>query len=132
MFQHDMVEKTTGEVDISDCSTAGFKAFLQYLYSGKADVSTANVMDLYYAADKYQVDDLKANCVVFMKNSLSIGTFCDVLALSIRHNELDLQSIATQFFCRCIKDIVKTTQWEKYLTENPVDANKLIIKALNA
>lgn len=133
MFQHDMAEKKSGEVDVSDCATSGFEVFLQYMYSGNTDtMSPSNVLDLYYIADKYQVCDLKSDCVEYMKNNLAVYNFCDVIALSLRHNESDLQRFATRFFCKNVKKIVKTVQWQKYMAENPTQANELFIKAINA
>lgn len=133
MFRHNMTENNTGEVDVSDCSTSGLNVFLQYLYTGVADtLSPANVVDLYYIADKYQVDDLKRDCVQYMKMSLSMDNFCDVIALSVRHSESDLQNSAIQFFCMNIKRIIKTAEWQKYITQYPIQANELFIKAINA
>lgn len=133
MFRHNMMENNTGEVDVSDCSTSGLKVFLQYLYTGISDtMSPANVVDLYYIADKYQVDDLKNDCVQYMKMSLSVDNFCDVIALSVRHSEPDLRNSATQFFCINIKRIIKTAEWQQFITQNPIQANELFIKAINA
>lgn len=133
MFQHDMVEKNSGVVDIPDCTAESFEVFLLYLYTGCADtMSRNNVFHLYYAADKYRVDDLKEDCVEFMMSILSVETFCDVIALSLRHGESKLQKEATLFFRQNIKEIIKTVQWQNYMSENPTHANELLIKALNA
>lgn len=133
MFEHEMRETTTGEVDILDCSRAGFEVFLEYLYTASVDsMSGDNVLDLFYIADKYHVDDLKADCTKFLKKYLSVDNFCDIIALSLRHNELDLQKTATQFYCRNVRAIIKTVQWQKYLSKYPMHANELYMKAIRA
>ena len=132
MFQHEMVEKKTGKVDIADCSTAGFKVFLQYVYTGNAStMSPENVLDLYYIADKYQVEDLKTDCIEYMKNIISGNNFFEITNLALKHAIYDLEDFAVRFFCRNTKKIIKTIQWQNYLIENPTYANKLINKAVN-
>lgn len=133
MFQHDMAEKNSGIVDILDCTAESFEVFLLYLYTGCAEtMSPNNVFHLYYAADKYRVDDLKKECVEFIMSILSIETFCDTIALSLRHGESAMQKEATRFFRQNIKEVIKTVQWQNYMSENPTHANELLIKALNA
>ena len=133
MFTHDLAEKNTNIVDIPDCAAESFEIFLHYLYSGNVEtLSASNVYDVYYAADKYRVDDLKKMCVKFMTKNISVETFSDIIALSLRHGESKLQKLAGDFFSQNIKKIIKTVQWQKYLAENPTQANELLIKALNA
>lgn len=133
MFQHDLAEKNTNIVDIPDCTAESFEVFLQYLYTGSADrMSTNNVYNLYYSADKYHVDKLKKKCVKFMTSNLSVETFCDTITLSLHHGESKLQKAAIGFFCENIKKILKTVQWQKFMAENPTQANELLIKAHDA
>lgn len=133
MFEHDMAEKKDNEVDIPDCTAESFEVFLHYLYSGSVEtLSSSNVYNVYYAADKYRVDDLKEKCVKYMIKNISVETFCDVIALSLHHSESKLQKRATEFFCQNIKKIIKTVQWQKYMDENSTQANEILIKALNA
>lgn len=133
MLQHDTKENATGVVDIPDCSVKAFEVFLSYIYSGSVDtISSENVFDLYYAADKYQINDLKYECVEFMESNLSIENFCVVMTLSLQHSESYLLKKATEFFCDNVKIIIKTVQWQNYVKEYPVQANELYIKAINA
>lgn len=130
MFEHDMAEKRYNEVDIRDCTAESFEVFIQYIYCGSTDtMSTSNVYNAYYAADKYQVDGLKKKCVQFMRRNLSLKTFCDVIALSLRHGESRLQKKAVDFFCRNFREIIITSEWQKYLAKNPIHGNELFIKA---
>lgn len=130
MFKHDLAEKKDNVVNIPDCTAEAFEVFLHYLYCGSNEnMSTSNVYNVYYAADKYQVDDLKEVCVKFMKKNLSLETFCDIIGLSLHHGESKLQKAATRFFCENIKKILKTVQWQKYMAANPTHANELLIKA---
>lgn len=133
MFKDDTKENITGTVEITDCTAAAFEAFLLYLYTASTDtMSQDNVFDLYYAADKYQVNDLKIECIEYMANNLSAENFCAVITFSLKHNESELQEIAIDFFCDNFKAIIKTVQWQRYLRDYPTEANELYIKAVNA
>lgn len=133
MLQHDTKENSTGVVDIPDCSAETFQIFLAYVYTGGVDtISSDNVCDLYYIADKYQVNDLKSECVEFMKKNLSVENFCKIMTLSLQHSESGLQQTATLFFCENVKIIIKTVQWQKYMKDYTTEANELYIKAIGA
>ena len=60
MFQSDMEESRTNQVKISDIEPTVFRDFLYFLYTGR--LNSANIHDLYMAADKYQVETLKSLC----------------------------------------------------------------------
>ena len=131
-LKHDMKEKTQGEIDISDCDPHIFRDFLLYLYTGKLDtLSKENVFDLYYISDKYDVKELKLQCVDFILCNLDKDTVCNSIILATRHSEQEVLKHATQIFIDNAKDIVLTGNWQKFMKEYPIQANELIIKAFN-
>lgn len=133
MFQQIVTEGPIHCIDIPDYSAETFKIFLFYLYTGATEsLSSENVFSLYRAAEKYEIGDLKDECLLYMINFLSVDNFCDVMALSLHHRESKLQKVATRFFSINIKEIIKTAQWEKFLSENASQANELLKKALAA
>lgn len=133
MFEPHTKESTDGIVDIPDCTSSVFEAFLLYIYTANGNVvSPNNVFDLYYVADKYQIHDLKSECVQFMEKNLSTDNFCEVMTLSLQHGESSLQKVATRFFCDNARTIIKTVQWQKYMKDYSTEANELYIKAIDA
>lgn len=130
MFSHNMVESTTGEVDITGFEPDVFQDFLLYLYSARVKkLSEENVVGLYFAADKYNTQDLKEKCVQFMRDNLTVTIFCRVVSLALQHDESDLLEVAMQFFINNLKEIILTVEWQVFLKENPTAANELLIKA---
>ena len=131
MFTHRLTESNTGLVPIEDCEPNIFEEFLFFLYTGKIQqLSIENVCELYYVADKYQVSELKEECVNFLKKSLTIESICDAICLSTKCNEKDLLDLAIDFFARNMEEILVTVKWQLFLKENPIEANELTIKAL--
>lgn len=133
MLEHDMAEKKEGIVDIEDCDPYIFRDFLFYLYCGISDnISNENVLELYYVSDKYDVNQLKLDCIDYIVNNLNTDIICDVISLAIKHSEHDLLKHAIEFFAENAEDIFITVQWQKFLSENPVQANELIIKSFKS
>lgn len=130
MLKHDMMEKMRGVVDIPDCDPQIFRDFLMYLYAGKLDnMSQDNVFELYRISDKYDVKELKTDCVDFMLGNLTVDGIGDVISLASNHCESQLLSRATEFFVANAKDILPTVNWQKYIQKNPIEANELFMKA---
>lgn len=131
MFSTDMKEKTTGIVSIDDCEPGIFHYFINFVYTGKTTLSCDNVCALYEMTDKYQEDQLKAECLCYMKNKISVDSFCDFVVLALKHDEKELLQIATNLFCRKIKEIIQSVKWQIFMREYPTQANELHIKALD-
>lgn len=126
MFESDMNEMEANIVDIEDCDPSSFSDFLCFIYCADASgLSQENVYSLFKTADMYDVSDLKEKCVEFMKVNLSVDTFCETTALAIRHNETKLINFTTDFFLKNGPEIVSSDKWQSFLTENPIQANKL-------
>lgn len=130
-FSTDMKEKATGILEIDDCDPSSFSDFLCFLYCGDVGViSEENVFSLFTVADKYDVQDLRAKCMKFVYEHISIDTFCDTIALALRHSETELIKLATDFFTKNAPKIIVTVKWQLFLQENPTQSNELLVKLL--
>lgn len=130
MLRLDMEEKQTNMVDIPDSDPNVFEDFLYYLYSGNVDkISVENVTGLYSAAEKYDAPGLKGECIYFMKDNLTENVFCDVMTLALLHQDEELIECCIKYFTANTEKILTTVQWQSFVTENPVPANELYIKA---
>lgn len=128
-----MREKATGVVDIEDSDPSTFSAFLRFLYYGDVEsLCDDNAASLFTVADKYDVSDLREKCLEFMKENLSVDTFCDTLTLALRHSETELIRLATEFFVANADKIIVTVAWQTFIAENPTEGNELFIKYVSA
>lgn len=129
MFKQNMSERNTGIIPIDDCEPNIFQEFLHYVYTGSVKMFChENVFDLYKLSDKYQVEELKEECLEYLKKILSVDTFCDVITLSLKHDEKELLRMATELFCTQMKDIIISVKWQSFICENPSYVNELLIK----
>lgn len=130
-FRIDMMERKTGIVDVEDCDPSVFSDFLYFLYCGEVEkLSEDNVFSLFTVADKYDISDLRAMCMEFMKQNLSVNTFCDTIAFALLYDDAELIKLSTDFFATNLTDIIMTVKWQSFLLENPIQGNELMIKAL--
>ncbi|CAL8110478.1 unnamed protein product [Orchesella dallaii] len=60
------------EVDLTslDVRRDDFVAFLEFLYIGKASVTSPNVLALYHLADMYAVNELKEKCDLYLRDNI--------------------------------------------------------------
>lgn len=116
MFHHDMLEKQTGTVTISDCDPEAFQKFLEYLYSGELNAASFhNIYHLYKISDKYDVQDLKSFCTEYMEKCMTEDTICDIAILADMYNEAKLLRAVQTFFNKNAYKIVKNDHWENLM-----------------
>lgn len=131
MMEHDMEESKNGVLNVTDCDPDAFHVFLLNLYSFETEaLSAENAFNVYVIADKYGVDYLKADCIEYIENSLTIDTFCDVITLAVTYNELKLLATFKDYFTRNARKIIQTVKWDTLMEENTAIAKELLLLVL--
>lgn len=112
-LRNDMKEQDTECLDIENCEPSVFYDFLCFLYSeDENSISAKNVIDLFSIAEKYDVPDLKEKCIEFMKENLTIETFCDTIAMAFQYSQTNLINVSTKFFVENAPRIIQTDKWQ--------------------
>lgn len=133
MLTHDMAEKKSNVINIHDCEPEAFKIFLLYLYSGKAEnLTETNVLHVYYIADKYNIPDLKAECVLYIKSSMSAKTICSIISLARKHDDSELLTCATDYFILNVHEVIHTEEWNLFIKDYPKYGNQLFLRAIKS
>lgn len=113
MLSHDMAEKRSGIIDIPDCDPESIEQFLSYAYCGKVErLDHRNMFQLYYIADKYEIQGLKGECQSFIVQSLSPTNICEVTQLAVNHNDSSLLDESTEYFMDNAVDIFHAVFYE--------------------
>nr|XP_021000320.2 BTB/POZ domain-containing protein At5g48510-like [Parasteatoda tepidariorum] len=98
MFNHDSIEAANNSVDISDISLSTMKRLVTFLYTGRMEKCNFDeAMELYYAADKYEVLSLLEACKVELMNNLDIKNAGSLFTLVNRHSDEDFKEKVVQF-----------------------------------
>jgi hypothetical protein len=123
MFNSGMQEEHEGKMKIANVSPTIMECFIKYLYLGNLDNLADVAKDLFYLADKYEVKDLKEECV----NHLSIGfnkeNVFERLQLAFMHNEEVIKKAVLAYVCDKRSEgnfnyILKIDAWKQFAIEN--------------
>merc|ERR1719266_1913931 len=135
LVENDMVEATSGKVEITDISATTMKNLLffiyhEYLYENEAAI----VLDLLMAAEKYAIFDLIKICVKVLKEpeSLSEENVVDVMTAAFLTNQEELFASASKFIfkLRIENQNVEIEAWKELEEKNPTLAIKMMRKAM--
>ncbi|GIY28619.1 protein roadkill [Caerostris darwini] len=135
MFTAQMKENTENKVHITDVEEPILRAMLVHIYTGKTeDLNVASAGDLLFAADKYQLEDLKQVCSDYLKENMTLENVLNTLVLGHLHNK-DLQACAMNFICEScvnISAIEETLEWKllrKERSELAMDVLTALVKS---
>ncbi|GBM75706.1 Speckle-type POZ protein [Araneus ventricosus] len=119
MFEHDMVENSSGIVNISDVDPKTLEYMLFFMYANQLEdaVDTKSAIQLYCAADKYQINSLKECCYPILKSLVSAENVCEVLSLAYKYHDEPLKTIAKAFICKHPKETMDSGVWERLMEE---------------
>ena len=119
MFEHDMEEKQSGKVEIHDFDGDVIKEMLFFIYTGKVLNLDKMADNLLAAADKYQLDRLKAMCEKTLRNNLSIENASELLVLSDLHNAEQLKTQTIQFINENGTSVIETEGFKNMVKTKP-------------
>ncbi|GBO44466.1 Speckle-type POZ protein [Araneus ventricosus] len=125
MLTTNMKEKLMNCIQVEDLEDSTIDQFLLFLYTDiLEDLQWESAIQLYYAADYYQVQRLKDMCTSFMITGLNKSNMGDLLILADKHQDSDLKTAVEKFICKRDKEIFFTNEWESFMERNPVLAMK--------
>ncbi|GBN76330.1 TD and POZ domain-containing protein 4 [Araneus ventricosus] len=114
MFTKDMREKTSKCIDIPDLDADTLGRLLLYIYEDKIqELTWEAAANLFEAADKYEVLDLKEKCSRFLKSTLTESNVCKILLLADMHNDESLKK-AVQEFILNNSEIIYSDVWKVF------------------
>jgi len=116
MFKHSMKETSENCVTISDFSFDVVMEMLRFIYTGEAPNLKDMAVNLMAAADKYELDGLKAMCANYMGDHLSIDSAPIVLKAADLYNMEHLKTNAIIFIKSNIPEVTETSNWKDIIT----------------
>ena len=124
MFQAEMKEKNTRQVEIQDLKAKVIPEMLKYIYNGTCCINDTKpdieiVSALLEAADKYQMDILKEMCETVLSGTLVIDNALQLLSLGDMHTAHDLKKNALDLIVNNAKEITGTEEWKDCAKNRP-------------
>ncbi|XP_054718676.1 TD and POZ domain-containing protein 1-like [Uloborus diversus] len=131
MFESDMKENRQNAVDIIQMKPSIAKEMLLYIYTGKVErLSMDRALDLYVAADRYDLQELKEWCQRFVQKHVSPKDVCQVAELAELHNDKKLAKTVRRVFKEESQRILISKEWRDFAEKNPVLYSNLMEGAL--
>jgi speckle-type POZ protein len=119
MFEHEMTESRTDRVEINDFQPEVVKEMLRFMYTGQSPDLERMADDLLAAADKYQLERLKAQCEKSLCTSLTTENACDTLILADLHSAEQLKVHAIQYINNHANDVMDSEGWKALVDSHP-------------
>ncbi|XP_055951601.1 speckle-type POZ protein-like [Argiope bruennichi] len=120
MFTNHMMESITNHVDIPDLLPSTLSSLLSYIYTDTVpELHGDNAMDLYRAADKYELLTLRDQCSAVLKANFSVSSVCNILILAHMHHDEELIRSVHSFIFKHDDDILNSKLWKQFKIENP-------------
>jgi len=98
MFDSDVKENISNQIEVTDIDPAVFKEMLLFLYSGQPPkLSAVKTLNLLSAADKYGIESLKKVCESIVCDNLNSDIAVEALVLAKNISCLTLKEEATNY-----------------------------------
>ena len=145
LFNNDMVEATSGEINIVDTSANVMLRVLFYIYHEYLDPTMFYIFhhdellepemiahDVLVAAEKYDIPDLVNMCIDFMAGSMNDTNVVNIMTSSFLTNKKELFKMACKFVFKRSGDgqRVEIDAWKEFKEKDPVLANKMLEEAM--
>ena len=114
-----MVENLKNAVDIPDIKSEVFEVVLKFIYAGDVNDLERFAEELFVAADKYELMELKSKCEDVMADELSPRNACQFLVLADQHFSVKLKMTAIQYINANKKNLMRRQSWKKFESSYP-------------
>ena len=131
LVDNDTLEKSSGEILITDASAATINSLLYFMYHDDFPTTKIN-MNLLIAADKYHVLGLIEICERHMRGNLTEENAVEVMTKSYLINNNTLFDSAWNFviYSKAIGNPVNSDSLDEMMKINPILASGILAKGL--
>jgi len=112
MISSTMIEGSEKKVLINDIEGRTLMELIRFVYSGKVNEIDTIAGELLYAANKYDLQDLKPLCVESLALNLGVDNVLETLVLADLHQEKYLKKFAMDFIKFKYPEIKEQPEWE--------------------
>jgi len=125
MFQTEMKEKKSGQVDIEDLKPEVVSEMLKFIYSWEcasindSKTSDQDVIDLIEAADKYQLELLKHLCEDALCTRIKVESSLKFLIFGDMYGAVKLKEVAMELVRVNVVKFMGSEEWKDCLKNRP-------------
>jgi len=101
--------KRSENVLVEDVDPATFSVIIEYCYTCSASITPDNATSLLYAAKKYHLPHLEADCAKFLTDALDDNNCCLILQQADLFNDEALQKQCRKYIIEHARAVMKTS-----------------------
>lgn len=121
MFQTDMLESKNQLIELDDLDFDVLEDFITFLYTGEVKIiSLYRAMNLYYVADKYEVEDLREKCSSYLEFNLCVDKACTILKFAELHGNQQLKKAVSFYIKMHVAEVKLTEDWKELFKKDPL------------
>lgn len=117
MFSSSYSESGQSVVEIREISFTALELLVQYFYTSKIHISTANVQEMLAASSMLQVSAVGDACCEFMRRHLGASNCLGVRTFADMHSFSELKRVADDFAKRNFSTVVESEDFLKLEVE---------------
>lgn len=118
MFLGDMKESSQDTIRLEQIRHEIFLLLLGYLYTDEVVVPLEHAMELFVAADQFDVPRLRAMCELRMLQSLTVENVATVFLAADLHSAISLRGKALKYILNHFETVSKTPAFEEMARSN--------------
>lgn len=101
-------QRMSQEIQVTDIEPHIFKKLLQFIYTDVVDFNSGSATQLFEAASKYGIEELKKLCFNKMKENISKGNVCLILKMAYDMNCQSEKDRALNVFYRNVEELLSS------------------------
>ncbi|XP_051173217.1 protein roadkill-like [Leptopilina boulardi] len=119
VFKSKMSEELTSIIEIKDIESTIFQNMLRFIYTDEVKNLKESAVQLYNAAEKYQLEKLKRMCINSLYKNLSLKTVLETLKFAKQYSIFDLEQSCLKYLASNIETLKKTPEFEELINMYP-------------
>ncbi|CAL1284056.1 unnamed protein product [Larinioides sclopetarius] len=119
MFTKDKSKKGRKTIELTDLDPDTLRRLIMYIYSDNVeDPTPQRVMKLYKAAIRYEMQDLREECMRFLELNICLDNIFDVLGFAEKHQDENLKCATRMFIFGHHTEIFGSLDWRNFKKRN--------------
>ena len=123
-----MLEDQNSTIEITDLQPETVRSLLEYIYTSNIEeIDEHNAVEIFKAADKYELELLKQRAEFSMMNSLSVSNCTMLYIVADLHNAHELKKRVLNFIMRNILEVTESDDWRVLVEQHPALATEAFV-----
>lgn len=125
MLVNNMCESSMRVIAVKDISFDTLSLLVEYLYTDSVNIDESNVVDLFVAADKFQVKRLQAICENFLIKNIDEDNIIQVFELADRVNAAQLRTFCINWILSNFGEVLRKGEHLNLSRDLQMEINQL-------